>query len=113
MRQRKVFPVIINLAVFISLEIASLVMLSRNADLQRRWIARGAHRFMGAVWGTTQGVARYFTLGKANKDLALENFRLQEELSRAQNLLHQASIDTMTSVYAGRPGFTFISAEVV
>ena len=113
MRQRKVLPVIFNLAVFISLEIASLVMLSRNADLQRLWIARGAHRFMGTVWGTTQGIALYFTLGKTNKALAQENFRLQEELSRAQNLLHQAGIDTLTSVYATRPGFSFISAEVV
>ena len=112
MRRRTWLPIVANLAVFILLEAASLNMLSRNAALQREWIARGAHGFMGAVWGSTQNVKEYFSLRKTNKELAEENFRLYRELSAARDMLHQASIDTMKVVTEGR-GYRYSSAEVI
>ena len=113
MKRRSLFPTLISLAVFLLLEIASLVMLSRSAQLQQLWIARSAHRFMGAVWGSTQQVGSFFSLGKTNRQLAQENFELQADLARTRALLHQAAIDTMRYGAEHRPGFQYNSAEVV
>lgn len=87
-------------------------MLSRNAQLQRVWIAKGAHGVMGAVWGGTQSVTEYFSLKKTNKELSEENYRLAKELTRAREMLRQARIDTMKIAREGR-GFRSISAEVI
>lgn len=87
-------------------------MLSRNSELQKAWIAKGAHGVMGAVWGSTQQVKEYFSLRKTNKALAQENFRLSKELSHAQEMLREARIDTMKIASRGR-GFQHISAEVI
>ena len=87
-------------------------ILSRNAALQKTWIAKGPHGVMGAVWGSTQSVREYFSLRKTNKALADENFRLYKELSRSQEMLRQARIDTM-KMAAGSRGFQYINAEVI
>lgn len=87
-------------------------MLSRNAALQKVWIAKGAHGVMGAVWGGTQSVREYFSLRKTNKALSEENFRLAKELSRTREMLREARIDTMKIAARGR-GFHYISAEVI
>jgi len=111
MKRRAWLPAAISLAVFIILEIASLHILYRNAELQRVWIARGAHGVMGAVWGSTQSVAEYFSLRSKNRQLAQENFLLHKELGEARELLHQAGIDSRI-INTGR-GFEFVPAEVV
>ena len=87
-------------------------MMSRNAALQREWIAKGAHGVMGTVWGSTQAVKEYFSLKKTNKALAEENFRLYRELASAREMLHQARIDTMKIAAEGR-GYRYTSAEVI
>ena len=87
-------------------------MLSRNSELQKAWFAKGAHGVMGAVWGSTQQVKEYFSLRKTNKALAQENFRLYKELSRTQEMLREARIDTM-QIAAHARGFQYISAEVI
>lgn len=87
-------------------------MLSRNADLQRIWIAKGTHGLMGTVWSSTQSVREYFSLRSTNKDLAAENLRLSKEVFRAQEMLRQARIDTMKMAARGR-GFQYIGAEVI
>lgn len=112
MRRRSWLPAVANIAVFILLEAACLNMLSRNAALQKVWIAKGAHGVMGAVWGGTQSVREYFSLRKTNKALSEENFRLAKELSRTREMLREARIDTMKIAARGR-GFHYISAEVI
>ncbi|MBO6220951.1 MAG: hypothetical protein J6N46_03365, partial [Bacteroidales bacterium] len=77
-KERPVVSKIINLAVFILLEIASLHMLSNNNQLQRLWFARISHGFMAKTWGTTQAIGNYFSLKKQNDELALDNERLRE-----------------------------------
>ena len=112
MRRRSWLPNVIYLAVFILLEAASLNMMSRNSELQKAWIAKGAHGIMGAVWGSTQSIKKYFSLRKTNKELAEENFRLYKELSTTREMLHQASIDTM-KIASGARGYRYTSAEVI
>ena len=114
MRERSKFvPRLINAAIFILMEVAALRMLSDNADLQQLWIARGAHGFMGTVWGSTQGVKNYFSLRKTNENLARENFELHRELDTYRSLNHAVRVDSMGIRAGYLEGFEYIPAEVV
>lgn len=112
MRQKKWLPLTINLAVFLALEAASLWMLSRNAPLQQAWMARNTHAFMGSVWGGTERVKQYFSLSKANADLAEENFELRKQLDSALAQLRRLKADG-TVLHPAPAGYTLTSAEVV
>lgn len=112
MRRRNLLPSLASFAVFLLLEAASLWMLSRNAPLQQAWLARGAHAFMGSVWGGTERVKQYFSLSAANKDLAAENFELREQLDSALTQLRYFRAEQAASRPAA-PGFTLTAAEVV
>ncbi|MBO6248689.1 MAG: rod shape-determining protein MreC [Bacteroidales bacterium] len=79
-KERPLANRIINLAVFILLETAALLLLSNNNTLQRLWIARVSHGFMAKTWGASQSVKNYFSLKGQNDELALENERLREAL---------------------------------
>ena len=111
MHRQAWLPKLANLAVFIILEIVALQLVARNAPLQRIWVARAGHAFMGRVWGSTQAVRSYFALSGTNKQLAQENFELQKELTAARELLRKAKVDTAVTPYI--PGFSMLSAEVV
>ena len=112
-RDRKIGPLILNAAIFIILEIAALQLLTRNAELQRLWIARAAHGVMGTVWGGTQAVAGYFNLRKVNDDLARENFELRKELDSYRAAAHAERVDSMGITQGRFRGFDYIPAEVV
>ncbi len=111
MRGRGVLRNIVNLVIFIVLEVAMLHLVTHNSELQRIWLARASHAFMGTVWGASESVRNYFTLGAENKRLAQENAQLQEQLAKAQHRLRQARIDTIRT--DRHPGFTLTPAEVV
>ena len=111
MRGRGILSRIVNLVIFILLEIACLHLVTNSADLQRIWIARGSHAFMGTVWGASESVRHYFTLSAENKKLAQENSDLQQQLAKAQQRLRQARIDTTRT--DSHPGYTLTPAEVV
>ena len=81
MRQGSFIGHLINAAIFILLEIAALNMLSHNGAMQNIWFSKGIHGFMGAVWGGTEKIGDYFSLRKANDQLATENFELRTRLA--------------------------------
>ena len=112
-KERSFLPRIISAAIFIILEIAALQLLTRNAELQRLWIARAAHGVMGTVWGGTQAVAGYFNLRKVNDDLARENFELRKELDSYRAAAHAERVDSMGITQGRFRGFDYIPAEVV
>ena len=93
MRGRGILHRIINLVIFIVLEIAMLHLVTNNADLQRIWVARGSHAFMGTVWGASESVRNYFTLSAENKKLAQEN---DKPRSRAPPPLRKIPFSTMS-----------------
>lgn len=111
MRGRGILHRIVNLVIFIILEIAMLHLVTNSADLQRIWVARASHAFMGTVWGATESVRNYFTLSTENKKLAQENEKLQQQLAQARHRLRQARIDTTRT--DTHPGYTLTPAEVV
>lgn len=112
-KERKFLPRIFNAAIFILMEIAALQMLSRNAELQRIWIARAAHGVMGTVWGSTQAVANYFNLRRINEDLARENFELREELDVYRTAEHALRVDSLGVGHGRIRGFDYTPAEVI
>ena len=112
-KERKFLPRLISAAIFIVMEVAALQMLSRNAELQRLWIARAAHGVMGTVWGSTQTVVNYFNLHRINEELARENFELRNELESYRTEAHAARVDSMGIARGLVRGFDYIPAEVV
>lgn len=111
MKRQRLLPRFLNLAVFIVLEIAALQMVTHNADLQRVWVARGAHVFMGKVWGASQNIRSYFSLSATNRELSEENFRLMQELEKTRERLREARVEGLDTLR--RPGFSMVAAEVV
>ncbi len=82
-------------------------MLSKNGELQNRWLAKGCHAFMGSVWGLTEDFSDYFALRQTNERLATENFALLDALQRyKESLPHEDSLQLTDDRY------TFISAEI-
>ena len=69
--------IVSNAAVFILLEVAALVMLRHNGQMQNIWISKGIHAVQGAIWGGTESVRNYFSLRRQNDSLATENSRLR------------------------------------
>ena len=111
MKRQLLLPRLLLLAVFLLLEAASLYLVSRNAELQRTWMAQGGHWFMDKVWGATQSVRNYYSLAETNRQLALENFTLQEQLLHCQEQLRsQYAEDQKVDSLAG---YGMIPAEVI
>ena len=88
-------------------------MLRHNSDLQRKWYARGAHKVMGTIGGTTLAVKNYFSLGKTNKALAEDNTSLMAENARLKELLGEKQLESMDLGVPSVRGFSYIPAEVV
>ena len=110
-KERSVVRNILTVAVFIILEIASVLMLSRNNQIQRLWIARISHGFMARTWGASQSVSNYFSLKRQNDELALENDRLQK-LVRGYELAAREADPASKPVLADN-GFNYIPATVI
>lgn len=111
MRRRSTLPAIVNVAVFILLEIASLYLLRHNTELQGAWITRMSNGFKSVVWGGSESVSDFFALKGTNYRLANDNYLLQQEVLRLQDYIRNARIDTMK--VRSSAGFTMIPAEVV
>ena len=111
MPKRSVLPGIVNIAVFILLEIACLYLLSHNSEAQRTWIAGAGNAVKGAVWGSTESIRNFLSLRGTNQKLAEDNFLLQEEVVRLREMLRRASSDTVK--LGSLPGYTLVPAEVV
>ena len=97
--------------VFILLEVAALLMLSHNSQLQRLWIARVSHGFMAKTWGTTQAISDYFSLKGQNDRLALENDSLQR-IVRSYELAAKEADPASRPVMMDN-GFNYIPATII
>ncbi len=110
-KERSIAQRIFIAVVFIVLEVAAILMLSHNRQLQRLWVARISHGFMAATWGTTQAVSDYFSLRKQNDELALENNRLQE-IVRSYELAAKEAEPASKPVMMDN-GFNYIPATII
>lgn len=110
-KERSIVQRIFIAVVFILLEVAALLMLSHNNQLQRLWIARISHGFMARTWGTTQAISDYFSLKGQNDRLALENDRLQR-IVRSYELAAKEADPASRPVMMDN-GFNYIPATIV
>lgn len=110
-KERSIVQRIFIAVVFILLEVAALLMLSHNNQLQRLWIARISHGFMARTWGTTQAISDYFSLKGQNDRLALENDSLQR-MVRSYELAAKEADPASRPVLMDN-GFNYIPATIV
>lgn len=110
-RSKETGTLILTAAVFILVEIAALMLLSRSATLQNIWINRFSHRIMAMNWRTGENVRGHFKLREQNEQLAAENFALREALRRYQE---QDRLDEEQAHLAAPSGrFQYIPATIV
>ena len=110
-RGKETGTLIITAAVFILMEVAALVLLSRSSTLQNIWLNRFSHRIMAMNWQTGENVRGHFLLREQNEQLAAENDALREELRRYQDL---DRLEEEQEHKAGDKGrFVYIPATVV
>lgn len=104
---------LINAAIFIFLEVAALNMLRHNGEVQNTWISKGVHAVMDVLWGGSQRVSDYFSLGKINEALAQENFDLKMRLAELEEAVpegKEAAGASAENTTAG--GYSYIHAEI-
>lgn len=111
MRRNSIITHIFNAAIFIILEIAALNMLSHNGAMQNVWFSKGMHAVMGTLWGGTEQIKDYFSLGKVNETLALENHELRTRLAQYEAMEQEANEQIQISDIAG--GFRYIPASIM
>lgn len=110
-KERSVTSTIFTIVVFILLEIASLLLLSHNNQLQKLWFMCISHGFSAKVWGVTQKVNDYFSLKQQNEKLALENGRLTSEVRSLRMALNEADSTFMPELKEN--GFMYVPATIV
>lgn len=108
-----IFRIILSSAIFITMEIAALNMLNNNGTLQNFFLSKYVHIFMGTVWGGSESLKNYFSLKKANFELAEENFALMQKLRKYEEVLTQASLDSLTNRFINTKGFRYIPGTIV
>lgn len=100
-------------AAFIALEVAALGILGHSAQLQNNWLSMGIHAFQANVWGNTEKVKRYFSLKQENENLAMQNFRLAQQV-RTYRYLTGKDLMTDSIGFSDNIGnFKYIPATVV
>ena len=115
-KERNIFQYIINAAIFISLEIAALAMLTNTEGMQKFFLTKGSHYFMAKVWGGSESVRNYFTLKKTNDRLAQENFRLRTELQKYQNIEKSLRLNEKTQATIAdldQDDFNYMPATII
>ena len=112
-RERKIFPLIVNAAIFILLEIAALNMLRHNSELQSLWLSRISHTFMAKVWGGSDRLRHYFSLNKENERLAQENAILNQQLKEYRDREDQSYSDSLTAELKAYGDYIYAPATIV
>lgn len=112
-RERKIFPLIVNAAIFILLEIAALNMLRNNSELQSLWLSRISHTFMAKVWGGSDRLRHYFSLNKENERLAQENAILNQQLKEYRDREDQSYSDSLTAELKTYGDYVYAPATIV
>jgi len=108
-KKRNIGSIIFNAAIFIGLEVAALSMLSHNGELQNNWLCRSFHSVNAELWGTGERISHYFSLKRENEDLALENYKLLQELRKYQEMEVENEYGDVETIR----NFTYIHSSII
>lgn len=112
-KTRSLTASIICAAIFIVMEVAAFVMLSKNGSLQGIWIDRASHWVMAKLWGSSEDVKYYFSLKEQNEVLAEENAALADELRRYRAMELSESEIAHSDSLTHAEDFVYIPASIV
>lgn len=98
-------------AIFISLEIAALAMLSRSSALQNIWMNRASHRTAVIIWSGGEKLHTLFTQEKRNRELAGENEILRAKLRSIEGAF--SATDSAVTAFESKCGYAYIPASIV
>lgn len=110
-RQRTSY-VILSAAIFIVLEVAALVLLSRSSTIQNIWLNKASHRTVAVLWSGGESIGRYFGLKKENEALAEENALLRTELAQLREMEQQLKERNMVTELPDA-AYSYIPAAIV
>jgi rod shape-determining protein MreC len=112
LRNSNIASRILGVALFVLMETAALMMLSHSGPLQNIWLSRVSYSVRGWIWGASESVGGYFTLASQNRELAQENFELQQELRRYKDILSTVRQDSLTANLGFSRDFEYVSATI-
>lgn len=106
MHRNNLISYTLNAAIFIILEVAALNMLRSSGTMQNIWFSKTCHTVMAKVWGSSQAVSQYFSLRKANDELAQENFELTVRIARLEYALADSIPESIIANLVGNFRYT-------
>lgn len=110
--RRKVPATIIDAVIFIILEVAAFMMLSKSSDLQNIWLNRISRRTAAALWSSSENIRNHFRLQEQNDSLAAQNAALQAKLRKYE--LQNVAVEEENALVKGKSeSFIYIPATVV
>lgn len=107
MQRSRLISVLSTVLLFIALEVASIVMVSKNSIVQRYRIMGGVRNSQSSMWNTSRKVQYFINYRVENERLAQENLKLREDLERYRTMM-----DNRDSAVAG-PLYSYIQARVI
>lgn len=109
MPKYRVRNIISNLAVFIVLEVASLVILSSYSHDRGQWINQFSTLGRSILWGGIDRIHGYFSLRKENDSLKLDNMRMYGVV---RSVTDNAALQTQPW-YSVRTRYSLLPASIV
>ena len=100
-------------AVFILMEVAAFALLTHGSQMQHLWLIRTTNSIRGAVWGTGENIANYFSLRKLNDNLAEENYQLHLALRAIQEEEAEEEAAGSAARMSGIGHFKYTAAKIV
>lgn len=98
-------------ALFITLEIVSIVLIKKNSIIQRYQISLFTHNIKSFFWEKNENIIQFFKLKKINEELADDNARLYRLIDEYQNILVRQKEDQLNLSNTYVTDSLFISGE--
>lgn len=113
-RKESISNKLINLAIFIIMEVAALFILVNNGALQKFFAVKWSHGFIASVWGKCEATKYYFSLNRENERLAGEVFRLNQRMQAYDAMQEDAeAASRMIQGTEAVSGYTYIPGSIV